>query len=71
MFLQLDIFVLVRILNISSGIPLHFFIFLFPIGREIPFFDCIILVYRTDGFQIIELALEKCLGKYKLSQENL
>lgn len=38
---------------------------------SIPCFDCIIFVYRTDGFQIIELALEKCLEKCKLSQENL
>ena len=28
---------------------------------SIPCFGCIILVYGTDGFQIIELALEKCL----------
>lgn len=37
----------------------------------IPCFGCIILVYGTDGFQIIELALEKCLWKCKLSQEKL
>lgn len=69
-------FVISQGLNISSGIPLHFFIFLFPIGRiqvffSIPCFGCIILVYGTDGFQIIELALERSLWKCKLSQENL
>ena len=66
-FLQLYSLSEERVFNISRGILLCFFI-LFPMGRihdiffpSIPCVGCIILVYGTDGFQIIELALEKCL----------